>query len=891
MLDQSVVEEQPSVGQLDRLRAYWVRRDTIVWNIHALPNARYELHYSLDGSLELTPHGIQHGNVLPLERAPLGLDSTLAAAFPHLQGLPVLRLAPEHHDLVATILRGQVAVQAYHADDQSLIDATALQIPGVLDDLYHYSGELGVSFDEQKRPILRVWAPTARSVSLLLYADSAKGTRAIRSAMTFDSQTGVWSIVGKSSWKNQFYRFLVDVFVPSTGQFEQNSVTDPYSQSLSTNSQHSQIVDLQSQRLKPKGWSKLAKPSLAQPTDIVLYELHVRDFSITDHSVPAELRGTYKAFTQFGSNGMQHLQRLAKAGVSHIHLLPVFDIATIEEHRPDRTRIDFDYLASLPADSTEQQAYLFPIRDRDGFNWGYDPRHYTTPEGSYSTDPDGSTRIYEFREMVQALNQIGLRVVMDVVYNHTHSSGQASCAVLDRIVPGYYHRLDADGNVCNSTCCANTASEQHMMEKLMLDSLRTWAVEYKVDGFRFDLMGHHLKRNMLAIRAMLDSLTLAEHGVDGKAIYLYGEGWNFGEVADGARGENASQHAMAGTGIGTFSDRLRDAARGGGPFVGFQVQGFATGLLDRPNLYEQRAFVERHYQVAVLSDVVRLSLAGNLADYPILSCEGQQTLGGHLYINGKPAAYGLRPDDHIAYVSAHDNETLFDGIQVKAPIESPMAERVRMHNLALSLVALAQGIPFFHAGDELLRSKSMDRNSYNSSDWFNRIDWTGQQNTWGSGLPPSADNHEHWATVGPLLANPALKPTPDDMAFSYAHFQTMLQIRRSSALFRLSSAELIKQKVWFPNTGPDQVVGLVVMVLDDGIGERCDQQFSRIVLAFNGSHHSLSYSDASFGHYNLQLHPLLANGYDPVLAQASFDRSDGSISVPGFSCVVWVEYR
>lgn len=891
MLDQSVVEEQPSVGQLDRLRAYWVRRDTIVWNIHALPNARYELHYSLDGSLELTAQGIRHGKVLPLERHLQGLDADLVAAFPHLQGLPVFRLAAEHHGLVAKILRGQVAVQAYHNDDRSLIDATALQIPGVLDDLYHYTGELGVSFDAQKQPILRLWAPTARNVELLLYADSAKTTEPQRYPMQFDEGTGVWSVVGKPAWKNQFYRYEIDVFVPSTGQFERNSVTDPYSLSLSTNSQHSQIVDLQSKGLQPKGWSKLAKPSLAKPTDIVLYELHVRDFSITDLSVPAELRGTYKAFTQLESNGMQHLQRLAKAGLSHVHLLPVFDIATIEEHRPDRKRIDFEYLASLPADSPEQQAYLFPIRDRDGFNWGYDPRHYTTPEGSYSTDPDGSTRILEFREMVQALNQIGLRVVMDVVYNHTHSSGQASCAVLDRVVPGYYHRLDADGNVCNSTCCANTASEHHMMEKLMLDSLRTWAVEYKIDGFRFDLMGHHLKRNMLAIREMLDSLTLAEHGVDGKAIYLYGEGWNFGEVADGARGENATQHAMAGTGIGTFSDRLRDAARGGGPFVGFQVQGFATGLLDRPNHFEQRALVERTYHVAVISDVVRLSLAGNLADYPMLSCEGQQTLGGHLYVNGKPAAYGLRPDDHIAYVSAHDNETLFDGVQVKAPIEAPMAERVRMHNLALSLVALAQGIPFFHAGDELLRSKSMDRNSYNSSDWFNRIDWTGQQNTWGSGLPPSADNHEHWSTVAPLLADPALKPTPEDMAFSYAHFQTMLQIRRSSELFRLSSAELIKQKLWFLNTGPEQVVGLVVMVLDDEVGEACDSPFCRIVVAFNGSHQQLSYSDASFGHYDLQLHPLLRNGYDPLLEQASFDRSHGSISVPGFSCVVWVEQR
>ena len=206
------------------------------------------------------------------------------------------------------------------------------------------------------------------------------------------------------------------------------------------------------------------------------------------------------------------------------------------------------------------------------------------PEGSYSTNPDGPARIVEFREMVQALNKMGLRVVMDVVYNHTNASGQNPKSVLDRIVPGYYHRLNDSGAVETSTCCSNTASEHNMMEKLMVDSVVTWAKDYKVDGFRFDLMGHHMMSNMLKVRAALDALTLAQDGVDGKSIYMYGEGWNFGEVADNARGVNATQLNLAGTGIGTFNDRSRDAVRGIGPFDSGQRAVGEAGLRQRPVL-------------------------------------------------------------------------------------------------------------------------------------------------------------------------------------------------------------------------------------------------------------------------------------------------------------------
>jgi len=341
--------------------------------------------------------------------------------------------------------------------------------------------------------------------------------------MEWDEPTGVWSVTGDETWKGKYYLYEVKVFVPSTGKIETNLVTDPYSISLSMNGVRSQVVDLNDTELKPQGWDSLPKPPLAAPEDIVLYELHIRDFSISDATVPEELRGTYKAFTVKDSNGMKHLADLAEAGLTHIHLLPAFDIASVNEDKSTWQTVDEGKLKALPPDSDGQSIAVSAITGTDGFNWGYDPLHYTTPEGSYATDPNGTPRIVEFREMVQSLNESGLRVVMDVVYNHTNASGQSDNSVLDRVVPGYYHRLNTDGNVEKSTCCENTATEHDMMRKLMIDSVLTWAKDYKVDGFRFDLMGHHMLDDMIALRAALDLLTLEKDGVDGKSIYVYGE--------------------------------------------------------------------------------------------------------------------------------------------------------------------------------------------------------------------------------------------------------------------------------------------------------------------------------------------------------------------------------
>jgi pullulanase-type alpha-1,6-glucosidase len=497
------------------------------------------------------------------------------------------------------------------------VDGAAVQIAGVLDDLYADAvhARLGPAWEDGV-PSLAVWAPTARSAALML------GRRRVPMARGDD---GVWRVTGDASWRDAEYAFEVTVFAPAVDAVVTNVVTDPYSLALTVNSRRSVLAEL----APPEDWPK---PPPLRFCDAAIYELHIRDFSIGDASVPPEHRGTFLAFTHAGSAGMRHLRALAQAGMTTVHLLPCNDIATIEE---DRARqLEPGPLDGFAPDSCEQQRRVGEVRERDGFNWGYDPLHYSTPEGSYACDP--ADRAREFRAMVRALNAIGLRVVLDVVYNHTPASGQDPRSILDRIVPGYYHRLSPTGAVENSTCCANTATEHRMMEKLMLDSLATWAELYRVDGFRFDLMGHHTKANLLAARERLKP-----------ELHLYGEGWSFGEVAGDALFVAASQTNMAGTGIGTFNDRLRDAVRGGSPHdADPTIQGWASGLADAD---ADSGGLQRAQQL------IKLGLAGNLrglidVDY-----------------GGVPAGYAAQPEDAIAYVDAHDNETLFDALALKLP--------------------------------------------------------------------------------------------------------------------------------------------------------------------------------------------------------------------------------
>jgi pullulanase len=874
-------------GNLTRARAHWLSRDTLAWNVgNVPPGSTFKLHYAAAGGLGLSATGVTGGNDVPLTPDPAGLSAALKARFPHLANYPAFKIPADRLGDVPEALKSQLAISETAADG-TLVDATSLQIPGALDDLYTYDGPLGVTFANGV-PTLRVWAPTARSVKLHLFADSNPATAASVREMTA-GPAGVWSIAGDAGWRGAFYLYEVEVFVRSTGHVERNLVTDPYSVSLSRNSQRSQILDLAQPELKPMGWDRLRKPALDAPEDIVLYELHVRDFSANDPSVPEALRGTFRAFAQADSNGMRHLGALARAGLTHVHLLPSFDIASVNEDK-SLWQVPAGDLASFPPNSDQQQAAVTAVADRDAFNWGYDPLHYTVPEGSYATEPDGPERILEFREMVQALSRQGLRVVMDVVYNHTSAAGQSDQAVLDRIVPGYYHRLNPDGNIETGSCCPDTASEHNMMEKLLIDSVLTWARAYKVDGFRFDIMGFHMKRNMVKLRQALDALTPAADGVDGRKVYVYGEGWNFGEVANNAQGVNATQANMAGTGIGTFNDRIRDGARGGGPFSGKQEQGFLTGLFYDPNSTDQGSTADQQARLLQREDWIRVGLAGNLASYPFVDRFGRLGTADQIDYNGQHAGYTADPQEVINYVDAHDDETLFDAIQLKAAASASVADRVRMQDLGMSLVTLGQGIPFVHAGIDMLRSKSLDRNSYNSGDWFNRLDFTYASDNWGVGLPPARDNQSNWGIMSPLLGDPALKPGPADIQAAVDHFREVLQIRKSSKLFRMRTADDVIRRLKFYNTGPGQLPGLIVMALSDADGS-VDRRHDQIVVLFNATRQPQTFTVAHLAGRRFQLHPVQRSSHDPVVRTASYDRATGTFSVPARTAAVFWAMR
>jgi pullulanase-type alpha-1,6-glucosidase len=499
---------------------------------------------------------------------------------------------------------------------------------------------------------------------------------------------------------------------------------------------------------------------------------------------------------------MRHLARLSQAGVTDVHLLPAYDFGSV----PERGCVTPS--PAGPPDGESQQAAVGAVRRVDCFNWGYDPVHYTAPEGSYaSTAEDGAARILEFRRMVQALHRTGLRVGMDVVYNHTYAGGQHPLSVLDRVVPGYYHRLDAAGRIEDSTCggCANTATEHRMMARLMIDSAVTWTRDYRIDSFRFDLMGHQP-------RAVMERLQAAVDAAAKRPVLLLGEGWNFGEVADGARFVQASQLSLGGSGIATFSDRARDAIRGGGyddtPSQKVARQGFVNGLHYAPN--EAAPDDVTAADLMRTADLVRVGLAGSLRNYRLETFDGSVRRLEEVAYGSAPAGYAQAPGEVVNYFENHDNETLYDINAWKLPLDTPASERARVQVLAGALNAFSQGIAYFHAGGELLRSKSMDRNSYDSGDWFNRVDWTARDNAFGIGLPPAWDNEASWPLMRPRLADPRLKPSPADIAWTREAFEDLLRIRAGSTLFRLRSAADVEQRLRFLNTGPAQVPTVIV---------------------------------------------------------------------------------
>jgi len=883
-----ITSEEPLLPGTGEQRAQWIDETTIAWpeKLGTTAGAGYALYSSADASLAMTDGAVTGGDTIEL-----AVDGKLTeeqvTRFPALKGYIALKIDDAD---AAALVRTQLAVGQLGVDG-ALTAYTGVQIPGVLDDLYGSAVDdvdLGVTFSGNK-PTFRLWAPTAQSATLLTWDAGSEGDPT-RHEASRDDETGVWQVDGKKALKGDEFLWEVVVYAPSTGKIETNDVTDPVSVALTLNSQRSVAVDLDDKEWQPKAWRKAEAPVVDRAVDRAIYELHIRDFSISDETVPEDVRGTYLAFAE-DSAGTDHLRELADAGINTVHLLPSFDIATIEEDRSAQATPDCD-LASFAPDSDQQQACVQAIAAEDGFNWGYDPYHFSTPEGSYAVNADGGERVGEFRTMVGSLHDLGLQVVLDQVFNHTTASGQAETSVLDQVVPGYYHRLNAAGAVETSTCCQNVATEHSVAQKLMVDSVVTWARDYKVDGFRFDLMGHHSTTNMQAVRDALDELTVDKDGVDGKSVYLYGEGWNFGEVADNALFEQASQGQLGGTGIGTFNDRLRDAVHGGSPVDGASTfqQGFGTGLATDPNGNAingtpEEALADLGHQ----TDLVKLGLAGNLRDFTFVTSDGNETAGENIDYRGAKAGYADEPGEVINYVDAHDNETLYDLSVFKLPTDTPMADRVRMNTLSLATVTLSQSPSFWHAGTELLRSKSLDRNSYDSGDWFNRIDWTGQESTFGSGLPSAADNKDKWPIMAPLLADPALKPGAQDMADAEASALELLRVRNEVDLLQLGSAALIEQKVSFPNGGTDATPGVIVMHIDDLVGEDVDPALDGALVVFNASPDAVTQTVDELAGRDFALTAAQADGADAVVKTTTWDAATGTVNVPARSVAVLVD--
>ncbi|MFD4744348.1 pullulanase-type alpha-1,6-glucosidase [Streptomyces rubiginosohelvolus] len=853
---------------LSKAEAQWIDANTVVWKVKTTDATSQQLVYAKKGGISVVGGALSdEGQWLRLRQGEL--SDAQKAEFPHLKDYPAFTVDARDRDRVRESLRGQL-IATQRAANGALLAATGVQTAGILDDLYGEkaaSAELGPVF-RKSAPTLSVWAPTARTVSLELDGRTVPMKR--------DDRTGVWSVTGKKSWQGKPYRYAVTVWAPTVQKLVTNKVTDPYSTALTADSARSLVVDLTDPKLAPRGWSGLKKPAATPLRDAQIQELHVRDFSVTDRT--AKHPGEYRAFTDTRSKGMQHLKKLADSGTSYVHLLPVFDIGTIPEKKKDQATPGCDLTAPAP-DSEKQQECVSKAAAKDGFNWGYDPLHYTVPEGSYASDPDGTERTVEFRQMVQGLNKAGLRTVMDVVYNHTVASGQDDKSVLDRIVPGYYQRLLEDGTVATSTCCANTAPENTMMGKLVVDSIVTWAKEYKVDGFRFDLMGHHPKDNILEVRKALDSLTLAKDGVDGKKIILYGEGWNFGEIADDARFVQATQKNMAGTGIATFSDRARDAVRGGGPFDEDPgVQGFASGLYTDPNSSpangtraEQKARL-LHYQ-----DLIKVGLTGNLAGYTFTDTSGRTVKGSDVDYNGAPAGYAAAPGDALAYSDAHDNETLFDALAFKLPADSTVAERARAQVVAMGASVLSQGPSLSQAGTDLLRSKSLDRNSYDSGDWFNALHWDCRDgNGFGRGLPPAADNRDKWSYAKPLLAaTGTIAPECAQIDGASAAYRDLLTIRSTEKEFSLRTADQVQSALSFPLSGKDETPGVITMRL------------GKLVVVLNAAPDTATQRLAAPAGKTYALHPVQAKGADLTVKRARYDGKSATFTVPGRTAAVF----
>ncbi|MBU3022038.1 alpha-1,6-glucosidase domain-containing protein [Aestuariibacter sp. A3R04] len=869
----------PQPVAIEGLGAHWLDAQTLLWNV---PDnvAEVKLHYSAQAELKTSLESGINGTAVTLMPTTLSEEQTARA--PHLASLTAWEGDWSDED-AKTVLTTQAVVGGYDADG-ALVLATGIQIANAIDALYTLGeddadeAQLGAIYTDAGITVA-LWAPTAQSVSLLRYNDDK--TLAQRYDMTRDETSGVWRYEGDMSFDRQLYRYEVTAYHPSTGKVETLLVTDPYSLSVTTNGRFSRFVNLDDDDLKPDGWDTHTIPAITNPEDAVIYEGHIRDFSVRDMSTSEAYRGKYLAFTEQNTAPVEHLRKLVDAGLNYFHILPANDIATIDED-PVKTVGLYDTVGDLCrlnagaavceeesagamlidvynsydplAEGAKAQQLTNDMRGIDGFNWGYDPHHFNTPEGSYASNAEGVERIVEMRAMIQALHELGLRVALDVVYNHTNASSVFSKSVLDKVVPGYYHRYEADtGAIVRETCCEDTEPRNVMMEKFMQDSLMMWAKHYKYDAFRFDIMSQATRDTMVRLRDAVQTID--------QDNYFYGEGWT--KIDRGY--EQANQLNMAGTEIGTYNDRIREAIRQGNIF--------------RPD------------SDALLSDQdrVKMGMIGTLKDYILETSAG--TAGATSNLGG----YAEDPADIINYVSKHDNQTLWDQLNYTLPHDITLEERVRAQNVAMGINLVSQGIPFLQMGGDMLRSKSMDRDSYDSGDWFNFIDFTYDTNNWNVGLPIADKNEDRWAEMGEFIYSPERAAAMSDIMFASDVFAELLSIRMSSPLFRLTTAEDIIDRVGFHNIGSRQQKGLIAMSIDDGVAP--DSEESRtdldmmndavMVLVNTGyEEKSITVNTAT----GFMLHGIQAASVDSVVRGASFTEGEdgnGTFTVPAMTIAVF----
>jgi pullulanase len=868
----------PSGALIADTAAHWVDVQTVFWDVNGSSVAKIRIYSSDSDELGYDGEtGITGDNFVEFTPQTGGTHPAISLDLPRYQNLDAYTADSTSAADIKQMLTGKLLAIAYD-NSEKVIAATYVQTPLILDSIYTNGVDdanealLGLEYDSNGISA-NVWAPTAQQVNINIY-DANKSLQSSQ-AMTLDNNTGIWVIDLDNSVDRQFYRFELTVYHHINQRFETLESTDPYSVSLSTNGSYSQFVNLDDDNLKPQNWNTHVIPSIVDPEDAVIYEGHIRDFSVRDESTSAANRGKYLAFTEQDSLPVTHLKSLADAGLTHFQMLPANDIATIGEDLSNRVNLT-DTVADLCAlnsaapvcgvenssatllsvfesydpSTSDAQALANAMRGLDSFNWGYDPKHYSTPEGSYASDPDGTVRILEMRSMIQSLHGMGFRVSLDVVYNHTSSSGLFDNSVLDKVVPGYYHRRNlTSGSVLRDTCCEDTAPEHQMMDKLMVDSLAVWTQAYKFDAFRFDIMSNNSADSILNARDVVQALDPDN--------YFYGEGWT--------RNNNgytqANQNNMAGSQVGTFNDRPRDIIRSASLFK-------TSGSLDD-------------------QDIIRLGLAGTLADYSMQDKNGNIKLGSAY--SAKPA-YAKDPADVINYVSKHDNETLWDQLQYGLSNDMSIDDRVRVQNIAGTIPLISQGIPFFQMGGDLIRSKSMDRNSYDAGDWFNWVDFSKTSNNWNIGLPLAENNQDSWTTIGNLASNTKAQTTMGHIALSAAVFKEFVAIRQSSKLFRLTETQDVIDRLGFHNTGVSQTQGLIVMSLDDGTGlEDLDPNADAIVLVINGTSSEQSHTILTASGF--ELHDVQQVSADSTVQTASFveGANSGTFTVPALTTAVFVK--